>query len=408
MVMKFNGKPFRPGDLERAINKAAKELVVKRVRDTVGTLRDPDTDRFATVAVDGADLHSLAISVEGSAQLMGRARENLKLQPDISAEIETGHTDMAEPHVFLSFGWEDRALAEHIATQLIEAGVQTWWSEWEIRAGDSLRRKIDAGIGGCTHFVVLLTPTSITRPWVQEEVDAAFARKMGEGISLISLRHNVEMSQVPPLLAGSLCPVIGEGTNAIKQLVNDILGISRKPPLGSKPIAAGLPRSNYSQAAMAVAKVFVEGSPFGTFNDHALGDEYLLSQTGLTKDDLTDALFELKRWLEVRFGTVFAREGLYAEFDAFWMDWKPADDAIFLASQLMNDPQFPHEPKRISELLEWPPRRLNPAVTYLERREIVRTLRGLDTGPYMVFSIEPTDHTRRFLRGRYAPGSELS
>lgn len=408
MVMKFNGKPFRPGDLERAINKAAKELVVKHIRDAAGSLRDPDTDQFATVAVDGSDLQSLAISVEGSAQVMERVRDNLGLQPETNVEFETGHTDMAEPRVFLSFGWEDHALAERIATQLIDAGIQTWWSDWEIRAGDSLRRKVDAGIGGCTHFVVLLTPTSITRPWVQEEVDAAFARKVGEGITLISLRHNVEMSQVPPLLAGSLCPVIGEEANAIKQLVNDILGISRKPPLGSRPIAASLPRSSYSQAAMAVAKVFVEGSPFGALNDNALSDEDLRSQTGLTKDDLTDALFELKRWVEARFGTVFAREGLYAEFDSFWMDWKPANDAILLASQLMNDPQFPHEPMHISERLGWPPRRLNPAVTYLEKREIVKTLRGLDTGPYMVFKIEPTDDTRRFLRGRGAAASELS
>ena len=128
MVMKFNGKPFRPGDLERAINKAAKELVVKHVRDTVGPLRDPDTDQFVTVAVDGSDLHSLAISGEGSAQVMERVRENLELQPNISAESEAGDAVMAEPHVFLSFGWEDHALAERIATQLIEAGVQTWWS----------------------------------------------------------------------------------------------------------------------------------------------------------------------------------------------------------------------------------------------------------------------------------------
>ena len=101
---------------------------------------------------------------------------------------------------------------------------------------------------------------------------------------------------------------------------------------------------------------------------------------------------------------MFAREGLYAEFDAFWMDWKPADDAALLASQLMNDPKFPHEPECIAERLGWPPRRLNPAVTYLEKREIVRTLRGLGTGQYMVFTIEPTDDTRRFLRGRNAPG----
>lgn len=43
------------------------------------------------------------------------------------------------------------------------------WSKWEIGAGDSIRRKIAAGLGTCTVFIVLPTPNSVSRPWVGAE-----------------------------------------------------------------------------------------------------------------------------------------------------------------------------------------------------------------------------------------------
>ena len=68
------------------------------------------------------------------------------------------------PKVFLSFAFEDMALAGKIAHTLQAGGVDTWWAEWCISAGDSIRQRIDDGLQGCTHFVVLLTPNSIEKP----------------------------------------------------------------------------------------------------------------------------------------------------------------------------------------------------------------------------------------------------
>ena len=399
MVMKLNGKAFRPGDLEKALKKATRDMVVKHVRDRVEPLRDPETGQFVTVSVDGNDLSTLTMSIEGTANTIARAREALGSEAGDSSE-PAPDAEGSGPCVFLSFGWEDHALAEDIATQLIASGIPTWWSDWEIRAGDSLRRKIDQGIGDCTHFVVLLTPTSIDRPWVQEEIDAAFSRKVGDGITLISLRHNVPMQQVPALLAGALCPLLDADGHALRQVINDILGISRRPKLGNKPSQAALPTSDFSPAAMAVAKVFVETSPDGRVYDLSLTMETLQQHTGLTEDDVSDALFELKRWIERSHDTYFANEGLYVEFDRFFMPWKPAEDAILLASHLMQDPDFPQVPSKIVDRLGWSARRLNPAITYLEKREAVSTMRGLGSGHFTVYSIEPTSATRRFLKGR--------
>jgi len=71
---------------------------------------------------------------------------------------------MATPNVFLCHASEDKDLARQIATDFRAAGIETFFDEWEIRAGDSLRQRIETGLTDCTHFVVLLTPQSILKP----------------------------------------------------------------------------------------------------------------------------------------------------------------------------------------------------------------------------------------------------
>ena len=64
------------------------------------------------------------------------------------------------PRVFLSYASENKELAGQVANTLMKNRIETWWDEWEIRPGDSIRQKIDEGIGDCTHFLVLLTSQS--------------------------------------------------------------------------------------------------------------------------------------------------------------------------------------------------------------------------------------------------------
>ncbi|GAB2655373.1 toll/interleukin-1 receptor domain-containing protein [Arenimonas aestuarii] len=397
--MKFNGKPFNANDFSRALKKAATKIVADELRERVSSIRDPESGEFATVVVDGESLEDMSLRIEGTPSLLERVREDIGVETDLSGQSDDTIT-LAAPKVFLSFGWEDRDLAGRIAHALQSNGISTWWSEWEILAGESIRRKVDQGIGECTHFVVLLTPSSIDRPWVQEEMDAGFVQKVSRDAKFIGLRHGIETKQLPPLLAGSLSPHIDADLTEISQLINDIHGVSRKPALGPAPAITTLPKARYSPAAMAIAKVFVEQSRHGTLGDVQSNQAELIQKTSLPEDDVVDALHELRHWLKTGYGTILPKQAFYAEFDAYWMPWNPADDALRLASELVNDPDFPKEPSRVADRYGWEPRRLNPAMAYLDERGAARITTALATGPYIGYEICRTDATRRFVRSR--------
>jgi hypothetical protein len=44
--------------------------------------------------------------------------------------------------------------------------VDVFYDEWEIGPGDSIRQRLDHGLGQCTHFIAVLTSTSLHKPWV--------------------------------------------------------------------------------------------------------------------------------------------------------------------------------------------------------------------------------------------------
>jgi hypothetical protein len=110
------------------------------------------------------------------------------------------------PVVFLSYASEDRPVASRIATSLFDAGIEIFFDDWEMRAGDSIREKIESGLGRCTHFIVLLTPHSINKAWVRAEMDAAFVRRVEGECRFIPLRHGLATADLPPLLRGLLSP----------------------------------------------------------------------------------------------------------------------------------------------------------------------------------------------------------
>lgn len=400
MVMKFNGKPFQAGDFQKALHKASAKLMGDHLRERVSSVRDPGTGGFAAVIVDGEGLHDMSLRIEGTPAVLDQVRQDLGVETAVEdRELEQASANIP-PKVFLSFGWEDRDLAGRIADALQSHGISTWWSEWEIKAGDSLRRKIDQGIGDCTHFIVLLTPTSIDRPWVQEEMDAGFVQKVGRGMTFIVLRHGLEASRLPPLLAGSLSPEIDQDLTRMQQLINDIHCISRKPELGPAPALTSLPKTPYTAAAMVIAEYFVNQSRNGEFGDVSGDEERIAQHTSLSRVDVIDALHELKRWLKIDYGTVMVRATFYAEFDRYWKPWVPADDALRLAADLVNDADFPSAPEQVAQRYDWAPRRLNPAMAYLEERDAVQLSKALATNPYIGFKIRRTDATRRFVRSR--------
>ncbi len=385
-------------DLEKALMNEAIAQIKKDFHEKIGSIRHPGTGEFPTVIVRGDALDDLSIQVEGSPELLALVKDRLGVEAN---GVSFEETASARPKVFLSYTTADQALARRIAEALMAQGIETWWDQWEIRAGDSLRQKIDQGLGDCTHFVVLLTETSIQKPWVNAELDAAFVRKLNDHCRLIPLRHGIEPSSLPPLLQGLRSPTISVDASDIQQIINDIHGITDKPPLGQAPGAVMSSASTgYSAAATAVARVFVEASEHGDSFDPQMSVADLREKTGLTNEDMDDAFHELRDFVKERFGSVRPERYLFAEFDQHWKPWNPSEDALVLAAAMVNSPDFPAAMSAIAGRLDWPARRLNPATSYLMRRQLVDYLDSLDSRPFTAHRITRNDATRRFVKSR--------
>ena len=307
------------------------------------------------------------------------------------------------PKVFLSWSSKDKALAESIATTLMSKGINTWWSEWCINSGDSLRQKIDEGLSDCTHFIVLLTPKSIHKPWVNQEIDAGFALKLSDKkVKFIGLRHGLRVDELPPLLQGMLSPEVSGPEHDLTGLVNEIYGVSKKPPLGNPPAAVQTGQQSetgYSLAATAVAKLFSDNTKDAYYADPTFTEDELAEKLHLVKGDVTDALHELRMFLKVTFGHVIPEPELFASFDKFWRAWNPEDDAIKLALDLVQDPSFPSQAAEIATRYGWHARRLNPALAYLIS---ILYSEAIGTMPWLTHWVQKTDETRRFVRSRVA------
>lgn len=80
---------------------------------------------------------------------------------------------------------------------------------------------------------------------------------------------------------------------------------------------------------------------------------------------------------------------LFAKFDHLWKPWNPADDAREIALSFSHDPDFPTDPKLVSEVLKLPPRRLNPAVCYLMEHKLIKGHKAKGTYPFAVSRMYP-------------------
>lgn len=400
----FNGKPFDPRTFKETILKAAMEAAATHVRKQVEAIRHPETGEFPTVVVSATSLDDISLRIEGSPELLALVNERMELKSEKVQSDTQQPSESATPKVFLSYAWEDRELASVIAHKLQANGIDTWWAEWCISPGDSLRQKIDAGLGDCSHFVVLLTQDSLSKPWVNQEMDAALMLKLQSQVKFIPLRHQLPAEQLPLLLRGILSPLVDNPEHDIDQLICDIYGVTKKPALGKPPAAVGENNrlaTGYSAAASTIAKEFVLSTSHARKFDPCLSVEELMSKTGLSQDDVLDALHELRGMTDIRHGeTVWPEAELFVTFDRFWMPWNPSDDALKLATDMLNDSDFPTSPSEIGQLYDWLPRRLNPAMAYLVNRDLVRCLKALDGGNWFAVHIQKTDATRRFVRSR--------
>lgn len=401
-MIKFTigGKEVDANNITDSLMKAVLESISRQLREKIGSIRDPETGEFPTIVVRGDSLENLTVHAEGSPQLVALVKERLGIPNEANGDRVA--ESEPPPKVFLSYTSDDQELAARIANALQQNGIETWWDKWCISPGESLRQKIDEGLSGCTHFLVLLTPQSLAKPWVNAEMDAALVRKLNNLCKFFPVRYQLPALSLPPLLAGLRSPEIASNED-VAQLILDIYGVTRRPTLGPPPAIVShgaASHTGYSVAANAVAKHFVEHSRNGMFADPQISVETLAAEIGLSVDDTEDALHELSPFLKISLHHVLVQGSLFAEFDGYWQKWNPADDALRLAADIVNDPKFTSSPGEIAALYGWTPRQLNSAIHYLLERGLIRDYSALGSAPYTLIRVVGNADTRRFVKSR--------
>lgn len=103
------------------------------------------------------------------------------------------------PSLFLCHASSDKPFARKLAIGLAGNGFKVWVDEAEIRVGDSLLEKIEAGILEARYLAVILSKASVRSRWCQEELRMALVRQIG-GKSITVLPVLMEDCDIPGFL----------------------------------------------------------------------------------------------------------------------------------------------------------------------------------------------------------------
>ena len=408
---------FETPDLDSVIQHAVKQHVASSLAVVTCPTHGGGLEAVH-VAGDAPD--RLQIQMKGCCdEILALASDALGASDENGEEPDSGDSELVATtrtkderplRAFICHASEDKGLARQLAEDLQLAGIDTFFAEWEIKAGDSLRRKIDEGIETCTHFILLATPVSLEKRWVNAELDAAFVKKVEGQSILIPLRHGLSAERLPALLRGLISPEIREYEADVKRLVDDIRGLTRKPPVAAVAMRSPQwgPNLALSPLAASIAELFTKRSKHGRAHDPQLSVTELKDTTQTTDDDLIDAISELEDlgWLQptrvmgaAPYGYVWVSptDDLFVYVDPSVMQWNAEQDAVRIAAEVVNCDDRGLQGHELVERLGWSPRRLNPALSYLVSRDLVTASRAIDP-VFVTHYIAETPRTRRFVR----------
>ena len=98
--------------------------------------------------------------------------------------------------VFFSHGGEDTYIVNDFFGPKIRAsGADVFVDEGEVAYGDDFRERVFRELSICDELLVLLTPSSVKRPWVFAELGAIALR----GVHLAAIRYGVSEEELRAL-----------------------------------------------------------------------------------------------------------------------------------------------------------------------------------------------------------------
>jgi hypothetical protein len=202
--------------------------------------------------------------------------------------------------VFISYGREDIDWVRTLAENLYRAGLEVFFDEWDILAGDIIGLRREEGLRTATAGIVVLSPNSVRPAWVNEEYFALLERATGGQHRLIPvLLGEVEL---PPFVKSrKYIDFCGADKftyrRRFEELVGAVRGESRKrPPRDGQVVLPESPSGDRGQRRDEPDGA--DGAISVLDPDHAR----LLCLVLMTQDEADQRVGEVIRWAAERAG----------------------------------------------------------------------------------------------------------
>lgn len=131
--------------------------------------------------------------------------------------------------VFISHASEDKdEVVRPLANALRDGGLDVWYDEFELRIGDSLRRKIDEGLARSRFGVVILSRAFLGKGWTNYELDGLVTRAVTGDQVLLPVWHGITKQEVidySPSLADKLAR--NTATHTVHEIAAEIIELIR-------------------------------------------------------------------------------------------------------------------------------------------------------------------------------------
>jgi len=114
--------------------------------------------------------------------------------------------------VFLSHASEDKDdVARPLALQLQERGLRVWYDEFELRIGDNLIAKLNAGINASRFGILVLSKDFFGKDWTEYELNTLESLAVTEDYIIFPIWHNISVEELRAFRA-SLANIFARST----------------------------------------------------------------------------------------------------------------------------------------------------------------------------------------------------
>lgn len=145
------------------------------------------------------------------------------------SELDEAKEEKREYDVFISHASEDKEdVVRPLAYALQKSGLRVWYDEFELKIGDSLRRKIDAGLANSHFGVIVLSHAFLGKGWTNYELDGLVTRAVSGEQILLPIWHNISKQEVikySPSLADKLAR--NTATSTVEEIAVEIVEVIR-------------------------------------------------------------------------------------------------------------------------------------------------------------------------------------